>query len=106
MEVTQVGKQTSETLNAGERIVETLELGRDDCALMDNYQQQLKVGRKIAFPNRNPIFMALGGISAEKYVLSVVEKVKPSSLQDALLVLPFEHVEILITFITLWTAKV
>jgi len=106
MEVTQAGKQTVETLNAGERIVEALELGRDDRALMDNYEQQLKVRPKTAVPTRNPIFMALGGISAEKYVLSVIEKVKPANLQDALLVLPFEHVEILLTFITIWAAKV
>jgi len=32
--------------------------------------------------------------------------VKPAALQDALLVLPFEHVEILITFITQWAAMV
>jgi U3 small nucleolar RNA-associated protein 12 len=106
IEVTQAGKQTVETLNAGERIVEALELGKDDRALMNDYQQQLKVRPKTAVPTRNPIFMALGGISAEKYVLSVIEKVKPANLQDALLVLPFEHVEILITFLTIWAAKV
>jgi U3 small nucleolar RNA-associated protein 12 len=50
--------------------------------------------------------MALGGISAEKYVLNVVAKVKAASLQDALLVLPFEHVEIMIGFITIWATKV
>ena len=106
MEVTQAGKQTAETLNAGERIVEALELGRDDRVLMNDYELHLKVRPKTAVPTRNPIFMALGGISAEKYVLSVIEKVKPANLQDALLVLPFEHVEILITFITIWAAKV
>ena len=105
MEVTQAGKQTIESLNAGERIVEALELGKEDHALMKDYEQQLKVRPKTAAPSRNPIFMALGGISAEKYVLSVVAKVKPANLQDALLVLPFEHIEILITFITSWAAK-
>jgi U3 small nucleolar RNA-associated protein 12 len=106
MEVTQTGKQTVETLNAGERIVEALELGRDDRTLMNDYEQQVKVRPKTAAPTRNTVFMALGGISAEKYVLSVVSKVKPANLQDALLVLPFEHVEILITFISIWAAKV
>lgn len=106
MEVTQTGRQTVDTLNAGERIMEALELGRDDLSVMNEYGQQLKVGSKTAKPIRNPIFMALGGISAEKYVLSVIEKVKPANLQDALLVLPFEHVEILINFITIWAENV
>jgi hemerythrin-like domain-containing protein len=39
-------------------------------------------------------------------VLSVLEKVKPTALQDALLILPFEHVEILITFIAQWAQNV
>jgi len=34
MEVTQAGKQAIETLNAGEKIVEALEMGRDDHTLM------------------------------------------------------------------------
>jgi U3 small nucleolar RNA-associated protein 12 len=55
---------------------------------------------------RNLIFVAFGGVSAERYVLSVLEKVKPMALQDALLVQPFEHVEILITFITQWAQNV
>lgn len=106
MEVVQVGKATVETLNAGERIIEALEVGREDRVVMEEYQRQLSSGKKVASPTRNPIFLALGGVTAERYVLSVVEKVKPAALQDALLVLPFEHVEILITFITQWAAKV
>jgi U3 small nucleolar RNA-associated protein 12 len=105
MEVTQAGKQTVETLNAGERIVEALELGREDRALMEQYEQKLRTKPKTAYPTRNPIFTALG-VSAEKFVLNVVEKVKPASLQDALLILPFEHVEIMIGFITIWATKV
>jgi U3 small nucleolar RNA-associated protein 12 len=106
MEVTQAGKQTVETLNAGERIVEALVLGREDRTVMEEYELQRKSRPKMAQPARNPIFLALGGISAEKYVLDVVAKVKPANLQDALLVLPFEHVEILIGFITIWAEKV
>jgi U3 small nucleolar RNA-associated protein 12 len=106
MEVTQAGKQTVETLNAGERIIEALELGREDQTLMEEYDQRLKTLPKTVAPTRNPIFMALGGISAAKYVLSVLEKVRPASLHDALLILPFEHVEILISFAATWAAKV
>ena len=106
MEVTQAGKQTFETLTAGERIVEALVLGSEDRILMFEYEKRLKSQPKTALPMRNPIFMALGGVSAEKYVLSVMEKVKAANLQDALLILRFEHVEILISFLSIWASKV
>jgi U3 small nucleolar RNA-associated protein 12 len=105
VEVTRAGKQTTETLNAGERIVEALELGREDRVVMEEYERQLKAKPKLAPPARNPLLNALG-VSAEKYVLNVIEKIKPANLQDALLVLPFEHVEILIGFIAIWAGKV
>jgi U3 small nucleolar RNA-associated protein 12 len=100
-EVVQPGKATVETLNAGERIIEALELAREDREMVQQYAR----GKKHALV-RNPIFVAYGGVSAERYVLSVLEKVKPTALQDALLVLPFEHVEILITFIAQWAQNV
>ena len=106
MEVISAGKQTLETLTSGERIIEALELGRNDNILMEQYEQQLKIRPETPKPVRDPIFLAFGGISSEKYVLSVIEKVKPANLQDALLVLPFEHVEILIGFISVWAARV
>lgn len=101
-EVVQAGKATVETLNAGERIIEALELSREDREMVLEYAR----GKKAAPLMRNPIFMAYGGVSAERYVLSVLEKVKPTALQDALLILPFEHVEILITFIAQWAQSV
>jgi U3 small nucleolar RNA-associated protein 12 len=47
----------------------------------------------------------LGNISAEAHVLNVVQKVKAAALQDALLVLPFEKVTSLFTFLNLWALK-
>jgi U3 small nucleolar RNA-associated protein 12 len=101
-EVVPAGKATVETLNAGERIIEALELGREDREMVKEYAREKKGAPLV----RNSIFVAFGGVSAERYVLSVLEKVKPMALQDALLVLPFEHVEILITFIAQWAQVV
>jgi U3 small nucleolar RNA-associated protein 12 len=49
--------------------------------------------------------MALGNLSAETYVLNVVSKIKASSLQDALLVLPFDKVIALFTFLDIWAEQ-
>ena len=56
-------------------------------------------------PQRSPIFVAYGNISAEAHVLSVVEKIKAAALQDALLVLPFEKVTAMFTFLRIWAGK-
>jgi U3 small nucleolar RNA-associated protein 12 len=52
------------------------------------------------------MFMALGNISAEEHVLNTVKKIKAANLQDALLVLPFDRVMQLLTFINIWAEKV
>src|SRR5207247_7769665 len=50
-------------------------------------------------PQRIPIFMALGDITAETYVMNVLQKIKASALNDALRVLPFSTVPMLFTFL-------
>ncbi|KAK7203116.1 WD domain-containing protein [Myxozyma melibiosi] len=83
------GRQTTETLVAGERIAEALELGIADL-------------ERPAEGDRNIVFTAQGGISAEQYVLGVVEKVRAAQLQDALLLLPFDKIVGLLRFVSLW----
>lgn len=51
---------------------------------------------------RNPVFVALGNISAAQHVLRTAQKIPAAHLQDALLVLPFERVRALLVFIDLW----
>src|SRR5207248_5665821 len=51
------------------------------------------------------IFLALDNVSAEQHIYNVVSKIKPSHLQDALLVLPFERVTQLFTFLDIWASK-
>lgn len=102
-EVAAAGKQTSETLMAGERIMEALEIGIVDLQVVREWKQAKASQPKLAPPDRNLTFLAFGNIAAEVHVLNVVQKVKPAALQDALLVLPFDKVTSLFTFLQLWT---
>lgn len=105
-EATSAGKQTTETLMAGERIIEAIELGMEDYHLMTEYAAAKKSTPNLAPPPRNALYIALGGISAEKHLLNTIAKLRASNLQDALLVLPFDKVVDLLTFIDIWAERV
>ena len=104
-EVGAAGKQTVETLMAGERIAEALELGMADLEIMQEWEVAKGSNPNTAAPPRNPLFMALGGISAEEHVLTVLQRIKAAALQDALLVLPFATVPLLFTFLNIFATK-
>ncbi|POS70122.1 WD domain-containing protein [Diaporthe helianthi] len=104
-EVAAASKQTAETLMAGERIVEALELGVEDLNVVKEWEEAKATNPSVAPPQRNPIFIALGGISAEAYVMGMLQRIKASALHDALLVLPFSTVPLLFTFIKLFAAR-
>jgi len=104
-EAVPAGKQTVETLMAGEKIAEALDLGVADLALMREYTTLKASQPTLAPPPRNPLYLAFGNIPAEEHVLGVVQKVKAPALQDALLVLPFEKVPAFFTFLDIWAAR-
>lgn len=104
-EIATANKQTIETLTAGEKIAEALEIGMIDLDVVQVWNQAKLSQPKLAPPDRNPIYLALGNISAEAHLLSVVQKVKAAALQDALLVLPFDKVISLFAFLRLWTER-
>jgi U3 small nucleolar RNA-associated protein 12 len=99
------GKQTVETLMAGEKIAEALEVGMEDLELMREYEDARKGNPKTAPPQRNPAFLAHGGVSASEYVLGVFQRIPAASLQDALLVLRFSQLPALLTFLALWAKE-
>ncbi|KAE8447588.1 hypothetical protein EG329_010559 [Mollisiaceae sp. DMI_Dod_QoI] len=100
-----VGKQTSETLTAGEKITEALDIGMADLEIMKEWQTAKASQPNIAPPSRNLIYMALGGISAEAHVLRVLQGIQAAALQDALLVLPFVKLPMLFTFINIFATS-
>jgi U3 small nucleolar RNA-associated protein 12 len=104
-EVGATGKQTIETLMAGEKIAEALELGIADLELVQEWETAKTDQPNIAPPPRNPLFMALGGISAEAHVLNVLQKIQAAALQDALLVLSFSMIEPLFTFLNIFATR-
>ncbi|KAL2024164.1 hypothetical protein VTK56DRAFT_9320 [Thermocarpiscus australiensis] len=104
-EVAAATKQTVETLMAGERIAEALELGMADLNAMREWEEAKRLNPNVAPPQRNPIFVALGNISAEAYVLNTLQKIKAAALHDALLVLPFASVPMLFTFLNLFALR-
>ncbi|KFH48134.1 putative WD repeat-containing protein-like protein [Hapsidospora chrysogenum ATCC 11550] len=104
-EVAAASKQTTETLMAGERITEALELGIADLNIMKEYEQAKLTNPHAPLPQRNPIFLALGNISAEQHVMSVLQRIKASALHDALLVLPFASVPMLFTFLNIFAMR-
>ncbi|KAI7649017.1 hypothetical protein KC318_g17513, partial [Hortaea werneckii] len=73
-----------------------------DLELMSAYTHQKVQNPNLAYPQRHPQFLALGNLSAEDYVLSVLRKIPSPALNDALLVLPFSQLPAMFTFLALF----
>jgi U3 small nucleolar RNA-associated protein 12 len=109
-ETTAVSKQTTETLMAGERIMEALELADTEHAALQQYEEERaritsEEALRMPPPAKNPILAAYD-LEPEAYVLQVVEKVQSTALHDALLVLPFGKVVSLMMYLNIWAQKV
>lgn len=104
-QVVAAGKQTVETLMAGEKVAEALELGMEDLELMEEHQTAKSVNPKAVVPSRNPVFLAQNNVSASAYVLKTFQRIPSASLQDALLVLSFSQLPALFTFLSLWASE-
>ncbi|EPY81455.1 WD repeat domain 3 [Camelus ferus] len=86
------GKKTIETVKAAERIMEAIELYREETAKMKEHKAICKAaGKEVPLPI-NPILMAYGNISPSAYVLEIFKGIRSSELEEALLVLPFSYV--------------
>lgn len=92
-EVAPAGKKTVETVKAAERIMEALELYKEELRKMEEHKYACKhAGKELAPPKPNMILVAFGNISPAQYVLEVIKKVRSSELEVSLLVLPFPYV--------------
>ncbi|PNS20202.1 hypothetical protein CAC42_5652 [Sphaceloma murrayae] len=98
-EVAAASKQTITTLTYGERIMEALDVAKADRATVQEWETQRQATPKLAPPQRNPLYMALGGISAEQHVLNTISKVPTAALNDALLLIPFSTLPTLFSFL-------
>ncbi|KAG5644079.1 hypothetical protein DXG03_009169 [Asterophora parasitica] len=108
-EVTAVTKQTTETLMAGERIMEALDLADNERATFQQYHDDMAKlpedsPMRLQPPPRNQLLIQLDK-EPDTYVLWVIEKVQSTALHDALLVLPFGKVVSLMTYLNMWAQK-
>lgn len=109
-ETTMVQKHTMETLMAGEKIIEALELADGEAEAQKKYAEALErlppsERGKIGPPARNPVLIALD-LEPETHVLRTVERVHASALYDALLVIPFSKVTSLFHYMDIWASQV
>ncbi|KAJ1924236.1 beta transducin [Tieghemiomyces parasiticus] len=105
-ESTRATRQTVETLKAGERIMEALDLVEQERLALETYEMMKDKGPlAIPFPTKNPILVALGDLTPERYLLQVFEKVRPVEMEDALLVLPFSKATALFRYFDHWIQK-
>lgn len=105
-----VQKTTAETLMAGERIMDALEVADADKETMRQYEEEVakmgELGATLPKPTRNPEMVAKGDISAVEHVMGVLRKVPAASMEDALLVLPFRQVVSLLGYLDEWASAV
>jgi len=105
-EVEAVQKQTSETLMAGERIMEALDLADADRAALREWEEEKTKFPDAPRPTRNAELVLKGDLAAEEHVLRVIQKIPAASMEDALLVLPFRQVVSLLGYLDEWARKV
>lgn len=105
-EVASASKQTGATLTAGEKIIEALSMCTEDLDATTEYEDERAANPNagLAAPQRHPV-LSLRNLPPETHMLSVLAAIPVSSLQDALLLLPFSTIPPLFTFLSLFLAK-
>ncbi|KAI8073910.1 hypothetical protein BC940DRAFT_343481 [Gongronella butleri] len=104
-EVDAAGIQTMETLKAGERIMEAIDLADQERQGWEAYEQAKSKGLPAVPPPRNTILIAMGDVAPERYVLDTIQKIRTNDLEEALLVLPFSKAQSLFVYIDIWAKK-
>ncbi|KAJ1569472.1 hypothetical protein HK096_003016, partial [Nowakowskiella sp. JEL0078] len=106
-EVGEVGKKSMDTLKAAEKIYEALEIWEEENLKAEEHSLLLKINPNAKPPVRNLHLVATGdeSMTAEGYVLRVIERIRSTELEQALLVLEFSKVKILFMCIDIWADK-
>lgn len=109
-EVEAVTKTTSESMMAGERIMEAIELADADLAATKAYEEEKvkmgEMGGSLPKPTRHPELATKGDITPVAFVMGVLRKIPAASMEDALLVLPFRQVVSLLGYLDEWALAV
>lgn len=110
VEAEAVQKTTAESMMAGERIMEAIELADADRATMKQYEEEKKkmgeMGASLPKPTRHPELATKGDITAVAFVMGILRKIPAANMEDALLVLPFRQVVSLLAYLDEWALAV
>lgn len=101
-EAGEAGKQTIETVKATERIMEALEIYKEEITKDMQYQEELKDAKGPVVKPIPHVILATLKMGPSEYVLDVLKKVRASELEEALLVLPFHYVITLFSLFDEW----
>ncbi|KAJ2320724.1 beta transducin [Coemansia sp. RSA 2704] len=105
-EAQRAGKATADTLKAGERIAEALDLADAERRKWSDHADQRRRMPHLnpPPPEPNPV-LAFEKLTPEAYVLRTVERVRAADLDDALLVLSFSRVLSLLEYVDVWARR-
>ncbi|XP_062586296.1 WD repeat-containing protein 3-like [Saccostrea cucullata] len=92
-EVTLAMRLPQKRIETAERIMEALDLYKEESAKLRDHKEQCKrKGKQLPPPQLNPLLMAYKCDTPERYMLEMLRKIKSSELEESLLVLPFSYV--------------
>ncbi|KAK5584824.1 hypothetical protein RB653_006441 [Dictyostelium firmibasis] len=96
------GKQTLETIMAGEDILDAIELCVQEKFKIEEYEKELKqvVDQSQIIPYQPNIIML--GLSPSEYLWNRINRIRPSDLEEALRVLPFSVMRTLFQYFNIW----
>lgn len=108
-----VQKQTAETLMAGERIMEALELADAEKEAWKEYEAEVahhrEAGNEAAAAGvpqpQGSAELKARGVSPEEHVYQTLSKIPAAQMEDALLVLPFRNVVSLLGYLDAWARE-
>ncbi|KAF9365558.1 hypothetical protein BGX34_009467 [Mortierella sp. NVP85] len=104
-ELAAAGKQTMDTLKAGERIMEALELADQEIHAWKEYNAGVARGQRgLSKPQRSPLLISMRQ-TPEQHVWYALERIRPAELDEALLVLPFSAVTSLLNWLDVFVQR-
>lgn len=98
-EAVKAGKKTLETVKAAERLMEAIELYKEETEKMAG-----DCSAKEAHSS-HPVLVAYGNITPSRYVLDVLRKIRSSELDEALIVLPFSVATEMLKLLNHWLQR-
>ncbi|XP_023931815.1 WD repeat-containing protein 3-like [Lingula anatina] len=102
-EVGMAGKKTVETVKSAEKLMEAVEVYREETAKYKDHEAECKrTGKELPPPQLHPLFQAYGVSTPAKYVLEIIRRIKSSELEESLLVLPFSYIPDLLGLLSMF----